>query len=446
MKFSQMSSWLNNKYKMIAKDHRRRSLLYVTLVVFTPAIVSADDLQTRNSREPVNTSISSQEITPQPSRDSLRQGDKLSLAFYESLGSEEDRWKTLQDSAPRGFYQRPELTGDYVVEADGSISLPLLGRFPVRGLLPAAVEASLLHSYETLVGRKGFVNIVKIEHQPVYITGPVRNPGSFRYVDGMTVLHAVVLAGGTTSKSVEPWQRVEITRQIEKLKSGLADLKRLASRTEVIKAERDSVQTASIGQMALGSDTDTQHLVDDEAWQRQLVTTSKDAQRDAYQKSVANAQADLDLRQARVGNYDATIRVRQDRLASIQNLANNKLVTSIELTRAQSELTESEDRKQQAVIDVETAKQRLAVAKQDLERDGIERKIEIEKSAADAQRGLSTALKTTESDLEIFQSMASVNDAADVEFEIVRSGPNGVTTQPATEETVLQPGDLIKVR
>ncbi|MGO8005887.1 hypothetical protein ACC725_38405, partial [Rhizobium ruizarguesonis] len=76
---------------------------------------------------------------------------------------------------------------------------------------------------------------------------------------------------------------------------------------------------------------------------------SKDAQSSAYVKSVADAQNDLDLRQARVGNYDANIRVRQDRLASIENLAKNKIVTSIELTRAQSELTESEDRKQQAV-------------------------------------------------------------------------------------------------
>nr|WP_234902587.1 polysaccharide biosynthesis/export family protein [Agrobacterium larrymoorei] len=443
-----MSSSLFQQYKSRNKASRYRSLLCVTLVSLIHASAIAEDFPDRTSRDLVNTSTGKPSAAPQLPQDSLRQGDKLSLAFYESLGSEEDRWKTLQESAPRGFYQRPELTGEYIVEADGSISLPLLGRFPVRGLLPAAVEASLLHSYETLVGRKGFVNIVKIEHQPVYITGPVRNPGSFKYVDGMTVMHAVVLAGGITAKSVEPWQRVEIARQIEKLKSGLADLKRIASRTEVIKAERDSVQTASLGQVALAAaaDADTQRLMDEEAWQRQLVTTSKDAQHDAYQKSVANAQADLDLRQARVGNYDATIRVRQDRLASIQNLANNKLVTSIELTRAQSELTESEDRKQQAVIDVENAKQRLAVAKQDLERDGIERKIEIEKSAADAERGLSSALKTTESDLEIFQSMASVNDAANVEFEIVRSGPNGVTVQPATEETVLQPGDLIKIR
>jgi hypothetical protein len=261
----------------------------------------------------------------------------------------------------------------------------------------------------------------------------------------MTVLHAVAQAGGMTARSLEPWQSVEITRQIERLKAELVDLKRLASRTEVLRAKRDSVQIASIGAPVLGPDPDAQRLLDDETWQRQLVTTSKDAQSSAYAKSVANAQADLDLRQARVGNYDATIRVRQDRLASIEKLAKNKLVTSIELTRAQSELTESEDRKQQAVIDVESAKQRLAAAKQDVERDGIERKIEIEKSAADAERGLSTALKATESDLEIFRSMVSSNDSAGVEFEIVRPGPNGVIVEPATEETVLQPGDLIKV-
>ncbi|WP_260686099.1 polysaccharide biosynthesis/export family protein [Rhizobium leguminosarum] len=445
MKLSQIISPAMSEYRLRRGSRLNQTILCVVFAAVVPLTPAAEELPA--PAQPVSVVTSGETLARQPQllRDGLRSGDKLNLAFYESLASVEDRWAGSQGAVPWNFYQRPELTGEYAVEADGTISVPLLGRFPVRGLPPSDVEAIILPSYESLVGRKGFVNIVKIEHQPIYITGPVRNPGSFRYVDGMTVLHAVAQAGGMAAKTIEPWQSVEITRQIERLKVGLSDLKRLASRTEVLRAKRDSVQIASIGTPVLGPDPDAQRLLDDETWQRQLVTTSKDAQSSAFVKSVADAQTDLDLRQARVGNYDATIRVRQDRLASIENLAKNKLVTSIELTRAQSELTESEDRKQQAVIDVESAKQRLAAAKQDVERDRIERKIEIEKSAADAERGLSTALQTTESDLEIFQSMVSSNDSGDVEFEIVRPGPNGVIVEPATEETVLQPGDLIKV-
>ncbi|AUW41341.1 putative exopolysaccharide production protein [Rhizobium leguminosarum] len=445
MKLSQIISPVIHDYRLRSGSRLNQTILCMVFAAIVPVASAAEELPAPKEAVSVVTSGETSVRQPQLLRDVLRSGDKLNLAFYESLASVEDRWTGSRGTVPWNFYQRPELTGEYVVEADGTISLPLLGRFPVRGLPPADVEAIILPSYESLVGRKGFVTIVKIEHQPVYITGPVRNPGSFRYVDGMTVLHAVAQAGGMAAKSIEPWQSVEITRQIERLKAELADLKRLASRTEVLRAKRDSVQIASIGTPILGPDPDAQRLLDDETWQRQLVTTSKDAQSSAYAQSVVNAQADLDLRQARVGNYDATIRVRQDRLASIEKLAKNKLVTSIELTRAQSELTESEDRKQQAVIDVESAKQRLAAAKQDVERDRIERKIEIEKSAADAEKGLSTALKTTESDLEIFRSMVSSNDSAGVEFEIVRPGPNGVIVEPATEETVLQPGDLIKV-
>lgn len=443
MKLSRMSSPLVQKYKVLNGYCRNRTILCMIFAVTGPLASVAQDLSA--CTETVLPSSIGELSQTQVLRDVIRSGDKLNLAFYESLGSEEDRWGASKGSGPRGFYQRPELSAEYTVEADGAISLPLLGRFPVRGLLPAAVESSLLHSYENLVGRKGFVNIVKIEHQPIYISGPVRNPGSFKYVDGMTVMHAIAQAGGMTAKSVEPWQRVEIARQIERLKTGLTDLKRISSRTEVLRGVRDSVKVASIDTPVLGVDQDAQRLLNEETWQRQLVTTSRDAQHDSYAKAVTNAQADLDLRQARVGNYDATIRVRQDRLASVENLAKNKLVTSIELTRAQSELTESEDRKQQAIIDVESAKQRLAAAKQDLDRDRIEGKIEIEKSAADAEKTLSTALKTTESDLEIFRAMVSSNDAGDIAFEIVRAGPDGVVVEPATEESVLQPGDLVKV-
>ncbi|MGO8190138.1 hypothetical protein AB9F38_36235, partial [Rhizobium leguminosarum] len=51
-------------------------------------------------------------------------------------------------------------------------------------------------------------------------------------------------------------QSVEITRQIERLKAELADLNRLASLTEVLRAKRDSVQIASIGAPILGPDPD----------------------------------------------------------------------------------------------------------------------------------------------------------------------------------------------
>ncbi|TIU60966.1 MAG: exopolysaccharide biosynthesis protein, partial [Mesorhizobium sp.] len=66
-----------------------------------------------------------------------------------------------------------------------------------------------METFNQLLGRKGLVNILSLERSPIYVLGPVRNPGSFKYAPGMTILHAVALAGGLNQSSSEPWQQIE---------------------------------------------------------------------------------------------------------------------------------------------------------------------------------------------------------------------------------------------
>jgi polysaccharide export outer membrane protein len=40
-----------------------------------------------------------------------------------------------------------------------------------------------------------------LNYRPFYIIGEVNNPGSFEYVNGMTVINAVALAGGFTYRA-----------------------------------------------------------------------------------------------------------------------------------------------------------------------------------------------------------------------------------------------------
>src|SRR5258708_2013413 len=124
-------------------------------------------------------------------------GDKLKVAFYERVEVEEDKWgRTSSASALRGILQRPELTGEYTVQEDGTISVPLLGSIAVVNRSAQQVHDDLLESFNQLLGRKGVVNILSLERAPVYVLGPVKNPGSFKYASGMTILHALALAGG----------------------------------------------------------------------------------------------------------------------------------------------------------------------------------------------------------------------------------------------------------
>jgi protein involved in polysaccharide export with SLBB domain len=141
-------------------------------------------------------------------------GDRLKIAFYERLDVEEDKWgRASSASALRSIMQRPELSGEYAVQVDGTISVPLLGSIPVANRSAQQVHADLEQTFEQLLGRKGLVNILSLERSPIYVLGPVRNPGSFNYAPGMTVLHAIALAGGLDRGAGDPWQKIEAVRE-----------------------------------------------------------------------------------------------------------------------------------------------------------------------------------------------------------------------------------------
>lgn len=107
-------------------------------------------------------------------------------------------------------YQEPDLSGEFEVDVDGAVSLPLIGE--VRALdhtirqLEHRIEERLADGYL----RTPRVSIDVLNYRPFYILGEVKEPGSYAYVSGMTVLKAVVLAGGFTYRARE--NRLRITR------------------------------------------------------------------------------------------------------------------------------------------------------------------------------------------------------------------------------------------
>ena len=75
--------------------------------------------------------------------------------------------------------------------------------------------------------------------------GKVKNSGSFGYTPGITVLHAIALAGGFDNTPMEPWQVAELSRQAEQVQQALDHAVRMIARTVAIEASR-SAQSVTI--------------------------------------------------------------------------------------------------------------------------------------------------------------------------------------------------------
>jgi len=97
-------------------------------------------------------------------------------------------------------YEEQQLSGTYRVSADGTISFPLVGQLATNGLTPTAVGKLLESKLSEGYLRNPHVSIFVKEYnsKKVSVLGQVTKPGTFPYIDSMTVIEAVTLAGGFT--------------------------------------------------------------------------------------------------------------------------------------------------------------------------------------------------------------------------------------------------------
>jgi protein involved in polysaccharide export with SLBB domain len=98
-------------------------------------------------------------------------------------------------------YGEDDLSGEFEVGSQGTVNLPLIGEVIAAGssvsTLEDGVELELMQGYL----KSPTVSIEVLNYRPFYILGEVNEPGSYPYINGITVLNAVALAGGFTYRA-----------------------------------------------------------------------------------------------------------------------------------------------------------------------------------------------------------------------------------------------------
>jgi len=118
--------------------------------------------------------------------------------------------------------KEPDLSGEFMVDEHGEVTLPRLGRRLVLGLAIDTVRAHVIRDYEQVL------RDVTIEVTPLYrvrVTGAVRNPGLFTVDATMSVADAIGLAGGVSPQGRNG--RVSLMRDGQELPTPVSPAARL---------------------------------------------------------------------------------------------------------------------------------------------------------------------------------------------------------------------------
>ena len=107
-------------------------------------------------------------------------------------------------------FGEPDLSGEFEIDATGKVSLPLVGDIRIGGQQLRQAEQTVADRLAQGYLASPRVNIEVLNYRPFYIIGEVNQPGSYPYVNGMSVLTAVAVAGGYTYRAKQ--DRVIIMR------------------------------------------------------------------------------------------------------------------------------------------------------------------------------------------------------------------------------------------
>ena len=146
--------------------------------------------------------VQSLQITPTQKKNFYAEHEESNNTDTYKLGNG-DKLKVI-------VYGEPDLSGELSINSDGLISMPLVG-----DILLAGKTASDAQEIITLALKRGYlkkpnVSVEVISRRPFYIIGEVRKPGSYSYIDGMSVLKAIAISGGFTYRADR--ETVEILR------------------------------------------------------------------------------------------------------------------------------------------------------------------------------------------------------------------------------------------
>ncbi|GJE41543.1 polysaccharide biosynthesis/export family protein [Methylobacterium soli] len=387
----------------------------------------------------------------------LRLGDRLKVTIFEMMevpDTSEAEKAGPQESNPgllQTVYPRVDLSGEYVVEPGGTVMLPLFGAIEAAGRPASAFKADLSEAFDRLFHRRCNITVSLLQRAPIYVVGAVRNPGSFPYAPGLMVIQAVALAGGDLENGA-PAQAIESTREQERRDGTRDRLKGLLVRKAALIAERDGTPVSKVPALRdlVGAEAAAALLANEQRLAL-LRAQNQASARATRERAIVAIHDEIELLRQRMGNFDAQIKVRGERLKMMEALFARQVVENERVADVRRDYVDMEGRRRDIEISLLQAEQRQENAKKALDQSEIERRLNLERDLTQVEAEIQLAeraygaLNATVALMARTAPPAS-RDAGILVYDVIRRTGDVTEAVRAAELDGLEPGDVLRVR
>jgi protein involved in polysaccharide export with SLBB domain len=126
------------------------------------------------------------------------------------------------------FFNTPQLNESQTIQADGTITMQLLGKVPAQGKTPEALHQDLVKLYTPELKNPILQVLVRNKSdRKVYVSGFVNTPGAIDLVGDLTLLESVGKAGGFKIPEADTRNVLVVRQRDGKCAGCLVDLQKV---------------------------------------------------------------------------------------------------------------------------------------------------------------------------------------------------------------------------
>ena len=359
----------------------------------------------------------------------------------------------LSDVLAVKVFKFPEISGEFAISYDGTISVLPLGAINVKGLDCNEISELLVNKISAMTKRPVYVSVEVKRFRPIFVVGLVDKPGSYLWEPNYTVLQALALAGGFVR--AEATSSIARDREIGSVTEKLDLLRRALVHRARLQAEREGSTNIALPDRLseLASPQEVRELM---AQEQRLLSQRLNAiktNQDEVRRATQNSEREISALEGRKSTIKRQVELQEASFATVQRLLSTGNSVNARVNEIQSRIAQLQG--QDIEIDglLSQAKQRQGDLERTPKANNADRMIEMEKELASVEKDIANYGAAISSSGGVLNRMMQTDGLSPSEleeerifFQIVRTTGEGSKVIEANEMTQLKPGDILKVQ
>ncbi|MFN0217651.1 MAG: polysaccharide biosynthesis/export family protein [Hyphomicrobium sp.] len=344
---------------------------------------------------------------------------------------------------------QPDLSGEYRVNPDVTVSIAGIGRIAVGAFTPSQFEQELSRRLSIAMHQDTSVSVEIVRYRPFYLTGQVAEPGAMEWRPGLTVIQAISLAGGVYRLPMQAematvarglgLQQAKVQR-----KFALATLARLKAE----KAGHSGVEATDMPDFQIGelSSESRQSLETFMAQQNALLQEQRkltEARLEGLERERQSATSELNAATVQSNEVKKQVDLMTEVSRNVESMRQQKLIDNSRYLQLSRDAIDANVRYSESLSLIERARGRLLAIASQIETVSRERNTILNERIEALEREVAQ-LNLTLAD-GAFNGASSAEAVPEISYNIARKSDTGVDTISANLVTEILPGDVVIV-